>query len=188
MNGPCALLGNVLGHGLDHQACTGLDGVGHMGLDVVVGIEDSNNSALRPGRGCLAQTSLGKNHNRHAVGDFECHCQARQTRAHNDNGLGLVGLGCFIRRSVNRGRCVFSGGTGTVHFEEGGACGQEGPNPEPGGSGGRGQLGFGFIRRGTITPTQQFPSPWFQHWFREVKDPRATGKLSIGSTGVWRKS
>ena len=96
MNGLCALLGNVLGHGLDHQACTGLDGVGHMGLDVVVGIEDPNNSALRPGRGRFAQTALGKNHNGHAVCDFECHCQARQTRAHNHNWLGLVGFWCGV--------------------------------------------------------------------------------------------
>ena len=93
------VLGNVACHRLDHQACAGIEGVVHMGLDVVLLIEHAHDAALGPGGGRLGQAALGENDHGLLIRQFKCHREAREARAHDEQRQSVTRL----RRGIGRG-------------------------------------------------------------------------------------
>ena len=69
---------------LVHQAGAGILGVAHVRIDAVVLAEHTDDAALRPGGGTLVELALGQHHHLAVLRDAQCHRQAGQAGA-DDN-------------------------------------------------------------------------------------------------------
>ena len=64
------VLGDVLGHGLDHQPRACIECVANVGLGVVFLIEHPHDAALGPGGGRVTEAAFGQDHHGLLVGQF----------------------------------------------------------------------------------------------------------------------